>query len=93
MHKIRYGGFLARAIKEEKLELARQSLGNEANISLAEDIDSEVNEVEKDDSGRCPKCHIGRMQPREIGSQFVNMGRFEYRAIVKNKMKIAINAP
>ena len=63
--KIRYAGFLAPAIRDEKLKLARQSLQDdhcEAPLEILKVQDVDV----LDPVERCPKCHIGRMQAINI---------------------------
>ena len=54
--KIRYGGFLASAVRETNLELARRSLP-------AQDIVVEpTHDWQGDDVEKCPQCHIGTMR-------------------------------
>ena len=58
--KIRYGGFLASAVREANLELARRSLPVE-DILVEQTHDWQGDEVEK-----CPQCHIGKMRKPAI---------------------------
>ncbi len=60
--KIRYGGFLASAVREANLELARRSLQVE-DILVEQTHDWQGDDVEK-----CPQCHIGKMRkPASVG--------------------------
>ena len=60
--KIRYGGFLASAVREANLELARRSLPVE-DILVEQTHDWQGDDVEK-----CPQCHIGKMRkPASVG--------------------------
>ena len=59
--KIRYAGFLAPAIRDEKLKLARQSLQDNHGEAQYEPINVHAVDL-LDPVERCPKCHIGRMQ-------------------------------
>ncbi len=64
--KIRYGGFLAQAIRKEKLELARQSLSCDNANELTDSTDVQLNDGELDGITKCPKCHIGTMRAIDI---------------------------
>lgn len=67
--KIRYGGFLACAVREEKLEIARQELKctQEDNINNLAYFELFENENDPSDN-KCPKCCIGIMRSIEIDS-------------------------
>ncbi len=58
--KIRYAGFLASAVREANLELARHSLPVE-DILVEQTHDWQDDDVEK-----CPQCHIGKMRKPAI---------------------------
>ena len=58
--KIRYAGFLASAVREAILELARHSLPVE-DILVEQTHDWQDDYVEK-----CPQCHIGKMRKPAI---------------------------
>ena len=61
--KIRYGGFLAQAIREEKLEIARQQLTYGAPMH---EIELDIEDMELDKVEKCPKCQVGTMRAIEI---------------------------
>ena len=61
--KIRYGGFLAQAIREEKLEIARQQLTYGAPM---DEIELDIEDMELDKFEKCPKCQVGTMRAIEI---------------------------
>ena len=63
--KIRYGGFLASAVREANLELARRSLPDE-DILLEQTHDWPGDEIEK-----CPQCHIGTMRKPAISGRLL----------------------
>lgn len=54
--KIRYGGFLASAVREENLKLARCSLWVDNSIV------EETYDWESDNAEKCPQCHVGTMR-------------------------------
>ncbi|MFZ5517400.1 MAG: IS91 family transposase [Candidatus Zhuqueibacterota bacterium] len=63
--KIRYGGFLAQAIREEKIEQIRQSLGIKRENEHRDSADREVSKLKDDLFIKCPKCQIGHMRSVE----------------------------
>ena len=65
--KIRYGGFLAQAIREDKLEIARQQLSYGAPM---DEIELDREDIELDKIEKCPKCHIGTMKAIDIDLNF-----------------------
>ncbi len=64
--KIRYGGFLAQAIRGEKLELARKSIEKDVRDDLMEKEEPIISDLEMDEYERCPRCHIGKMRAIDI---------------------------
>ena len=70
--KIRYGGFLARPVREEKLELARQAMGQETCDELIAKIDADVQEWERNNGEKCPKCQTGTLRAVEIDKRLLN---------------------
>jgi hypothetical protein len=68
--KIRYGGFLARPVREEKLELARQALGRERCDEMIAKSDMEAQEWEGNNGEKCPRCQIGRLRPVETDREW-----------------------
>ena len=60
--KIRYGGFLAQAIRKKKLEMARQALGVEENDVPVTFYNDGNSNREIDEHTKCPKCSIGTMR-------------------------------
>jgi len=65
--KIRYGGFLAQAIRAEQLEIARQQLTDGAPM---DEIELDIEDIELDKIEKCPQCHIGTMRAIEIDRNF-----------------------
>ena len=63
--KIRYAGFLAPAVRDEKLRLARRSLQKNRKESLWEMIKAPSVDM-LDPIEKCPKCHIGLMRSINI---------------------------
>ena len=76
--KIRYGGFLAPAIRKEKLELARQSLACEDANEFIDRIDAQLNDWDLDGISKCPKCHIGTMRAIDIDRDFIRHSWLAY---------------
>ncbi|MCG8603523.1 IS91 family transposase [bacterium] len=77
--KIRYGGFLAQAVREEKLQLARQSLDYETKQQFQTAITTALDEWTTDLAETCPNCDVGTLRTLEINTQM--------------KPLLAINAP
>jgi hypothetical protein len=64
--KIRYAGFLAPAIRDEKLRLAKQSLQDSHCKARSEAINIHGVDLLLDPIEKCPRCHIGRMRSINI---------------------------
>lgn len=54
--KIRYGGFLATAVRDENLDLARRSL------SVEDKVVEQTQDWQDDELEKCPQCHVGTMR-------------------------------
>ena len=65
--KIRYGGFLAQAIRKDKLEIARQQL---TYATPMDEIELDIEDIELDKIEKCPQCHIGIMRAIDIDLNF-----------------------
>jgi hypothetical protein len=94
--KIRYGGFLAAAIRDERIKAARQALtGNSENASIDLETDSDI--LASDGIGICPKCHIGLMRAVEIDKHSMYSNFLLYMDSFKQKqvanVENGINAP
>ena len=61
-----YGGFLAAAMRAEKIKAARQALAGDDENSSDHDLNIDSGIIESDGIGICPKCHIGIMRAVEI---------------------------
>jgi len=75
--KIRYTGFLAPAIRDEKLKQARKSLQESNEKVLLETINAQAVDL-IDPVEKCPKCHIGRMQTINIDRETMRKNWLHY---------------
>ena len=76
--KIRYAGFLAPAIRDEKLKLARQSLQDKCGKMHYEMIKVHDADFAIDSAGICPKCRIGRMRVVTIDRETLQRSWMRY---------------
>jgi hypothetical protein len=93
-HKIRYGGFLSAAIRDEKIKAARRAFAVDFEEPKDIDLDIQSDNIETD--SKCPQCHIGVMRAVEIDRQtkFNGFGSYMNSLIKKRpKSKSTINAP
>ncbi len=60
--KIRYGGFLARPVRKQKLQLARKAIGLRKCLQLLRRIEANIKEWEYEILPKCPNCHTGTLQ-------------------------------
>ena len=67
--KIRYGGFLAPAIRDERLQQARHSLLIDARADLSAAIDSAFDDWTTHESEKCPRCSIGTLHAVDIANR------------------------
>lgn len=67
--KIRYGGFLAPAIRDERFQQARNCLLTDAQAELSAAIDSAVDDWRAEGSEKCPRCSIGTLHAIEISNR------------------------
>lgn len=93
--KIRYGGFLSVAIRNEKIKAARQALaGNSEDAVIDLETDSDI--VTSGGIGICPNCHVGIMRAVEIdrNSMYRNFLSYMDSSTKKTpKVENRINAP
>lgn len=80
--KIRYGGFLAQAVREEKLLVARKALGIATTTEWQNTTEMALDDWLLQDKEKCPNCTVGTLHTVEI--QYVK------RQI---PVQTAINAP
>ncbi len=76
--KIRYAGFLAPAVRDEKLKPARQSLQESHSEKPYEIMNLHGVDLAIEPMERCPKCHIGRMQTIHIDRETMQRNRMLY---------------
>jgi len=67
--KIRYGGFLAPAVREERLQKARNALVGDAPAELSATVTSAFDDWMTDGIGKCPRCSIGTLHAIEISNR------------------------
>lgn len=77
--KIRYGGFLARPVHEQKLELARKALGDAMCDELIARIDAETQAWQQNEDEKCPRCQIGTLHATAFERDFVYEGWAAYQ--------------
>jgi hypothetical protein len=80
--KIRYGGFLAQAVRETNLQILQQALWEEPGRQTANASSGLHNDWINDGLGRCPNCSIGKLYFMEMVDDINREHQF-----------IAINAP
>lgn len=61
--KIRYGGFLARPVRKQKLQLARKATGLDECQKLLDKIEKQLQEWQVEILSQCPNCYTGVLQP------------------------------
>ena len=68
-HKIRYGGFLARSVYNEKIDQARSFLNTQEIACDLMKTESDPTNSDDNVNERCPKCHIGIMRTLDIDTE------------------------
>lgn len=64
--KIRYGGFLAQAVREEKLRMARKALHVDTTMKLPDTSGISFEDCLLHYTEKCPNCAVGRLHTVEI---------------------------